>query len=288
MTDATGTVIDDGIVCRLGDHHFFVTTTTTGLESAIRSMYLLNAHWQLDVDITNVTAAFAAVNLAGPRSRDILVDLCHDIELDKDSFPYMGVRTGHVAGVPVRVMRVGFVGELGFEIHIPAGCSEFVWDQLLEAGRTRRLTPFGVEAQRLLRLEKGHIIVGQDTDGLTNPLEIGAGANSGAKPLFIGGAALQAHLERGLSRKLVGFTLDGDGQVPKECHLVIEKNEIVGRVTSCAHSAALDAVIGLAYVHPQQSDVGQTFTVRTDGGVLVTARVVALPFYDLKNDRQNQ
>jgi sarcosine oxidase subunit alpha len=179
------------------------------------------------------------------------------------------------------------VGELGYEIHVPSGCGEFVWDRLLEAGGAFGLQPFGVEAQRLLRLEKGHIIIGQDTDGLTHPLEVGMRWNAGAKPFFIGGAALQAHAQRGLARKLVGFTLEQGSAVPKECHLVVEGSEIAGRVTSCAHSAAAGGVIGLAYVRPHQAEPGRIFSIRVDGGKLVEARVAALPFYDPGNTRQN-
>jgi len=287
MTDATGAITDDGIICRLSDRHFFVTATTSGVDAVVRSMYLWNAHWQLDVDIAHVTSAYAAVNLAGPQSRAILALLCRDVDLSSEAFPYMGVRTGHVADVPARLLRVGFVGELGYEIHLPAGCGEFVWDRLLEAGRGFDIKPFGVEAQRLLRLEKGHIIIGQDTDGLTHPVEVGMRWNAGAKPFFIGSAALQAHAQRGIARKLVGFAIDARSAIPKECHLVIEGSEIAGRVTSCAYSTAAGGVIGLAYVRPHQAEPGQTFSIRVDGGKLVHARVVTLPFYDPGNARQN-
>jgi sarcosine oxidase subunit alpha len=286
MTDATGAVIDDGVICRLADAHFYVTATTSGVEAVVRSMYFWNAQWQLDIDISQVTAAYAAVNLAGPQSRAVLALLCEDIDLGADAFPYMGVRTGHVAGVPARLLRVGFVGELGYEVHVPASYGECVWDRMLEAGQRWGICPFGVEAQRILRLEKGHVIVGQDTDGLTNPIEIGMGAVASSKRFFLGRAALQAHLKRSIDRKLVGFVLEGNNAIPKESHLVIEEGEIAGRVTSCAYSAVLRRVIGLAYVRPHQSQPGETFAIRVEGGKLVTARVVSLPFYDPANERQ--
>jgi sarcosine oxidase subunit alpha len=286
MTDTTGTITDDGVICRLSDTHFFVTATTSGVEAALRSMYYWNAQWQLDIDVAHVSAAYAAVNLAGPDSRSILAVLCNDVDLGADAFPYMGVRTGHITNIPARILRVGFVGELGYEIHVPAGCGEFVWDRLLEIGGRWGLNPFGVEAQRVLRLEKGHIIVGQDTDGLTNPLEIGMGAGKTSKPFFIGGAALAAHRQRGVERKLVGFAIEDEGVVPKECHLVVEDGEIAGRVTSCVRSAAVGLAIGLAYVRPHQANAGQSITIRVEGGRMVTARTVTLPFYDPRNERQ--
>ena len=157
---------------------------------------------------------------------------------------------------------------------------------MLAAGARWGIRPFGVEAQRILRLEKGHVIIGQDTDGLTNPTEIGMGAGASSKTFFLGRAALQAHLKRGTDRKLVGFVLEGNEAIAKESHLVIEAGEIAGRVTSCAYSAALKRVIGLAYVRPQKSQPGQTFSIRVDGGKLVTAQVASLPFYDPANERQ--
>src|SRR5690606_36047453 len=123
----------------------------------------------LDVDITNATAALAAVNVAGPRARNVLRKLCQDVDLSAVGFPYLAVRQGTVAGIPARLLRVGFVGELGYEIHVPARYGEYLWDALMQAGEKDEIRPFGVETQRLLRLEKGHVIIGQDTDGMTHP-----------------------------------------------------------------------------------------------------------------------
>jgi sarcosine oxidase, subunit alpha len=185
-------------------------------------------------------------------------------------------------------MRVGFGGELGYEIHVPASRGEELWDKAMAAGEPFGIRPVGVEAQRVLRLEKGHIIVGQDTDGLTHPAEAGMGWAIGRKKAdFIGKAAMDILEAKGIARKLAGFVLADDaGPVPKENHLVIRDGEIVGRVTSIARSPALGAVVGLAYVAPDQAEPGQTFTIRVDGGQMVTAGTVALPFYDPANKRQ--
>ncbi len=169
MTDQSGVITDDGVAARLHDMHFYCTATTSGVDAVYRQMTLWNTQWKLDVDITNVTAATAAVNIAGPKARTVLAGISTDIDLSPAAFPYLGVRTGMLGGIPVKMMRVGFVGELGFEIHCPARQGEALWDMLMDAGKTHGIRPFGVEAQRVLRLEKGHIIIGQDTDGLTNP-----------------------------------------------------------------------------------------------------------------------
>src|SRR6202012_5289449 len=167
MTDLAGGITDDGVACRFSDEHFYVTATTSGVDAVYRQMLQWNAQWRLDVDIANVTAAYAGVNIAGPKSRQVLQRVCHDIDLSAEAFPFLGVRMGTVAGIPARLMRVGFVGELGYEIHVPASYGEALWDVLISAGGVDNIRPFGVEAQRTLRLEKGHIIVSQDTDGLT-------------------------------------------------------------------------------------------------------------------------
>ena len=288
MTDLGGVIVDDGVACRLHRDHFYVTATTSGVDNVYREMLWYNAQWRLKVDVSNVTAAFAGVNIAGPNSRAVLETLCDDVDLSMEGFPYMGVREGHVAGIPAIFLRVGFVGELGYELHVPASQGETLWDALLDAGKAHGIRPFGVEAQRLLRLEKGHIIIGQDTDGLTTPHEADmAWALAKKKPFHVGIRSVRMQAAKGLARKLVGFEMPGTGvEQPKECHLVIRGSEITGRVTSVAHSPNLDKVIGLAYVAPDQSAPGQRIEIRVDGGRMVSATVAALPFFDPDGARQ--
>jgi sarcosine oxidase subunit alpha len=288
MTDQSGAVIDDGVACRFHEEHFYVTATTGGVDGVYRLMLFWNAQWRLDVDIANVTAAYAGVNLAGPNSREVLQKLCADVDLSAEAFPYMGVRMGTVAGIPARLMRVGFVGELGYEIHVPASMGEALWGRLMEAGKPYGIKPFGVEAQRVLRLEKGHIIIGQDTDGLTHPYEADmAWALAKNKPYFMGGRSIEIQRRSGLTRKLVGFTLDDpNAPVPEECHLVLRGQEIVGRVTSAVISPSVGRVVGLAYVHPEQAEIGKTFDIKVAGGRIIQGRVVPIPFYDPENKRQ--
>ncbi|MCI0428954.1 MAG: 2Fe-2S iron-sulfur cluster-binding protein [Rhodospirillales bacterium] len=288
MTDQSGAIIDDGVACRLHDEHFYVTATTGGVDGAHRLMLFWNAQWRLDVDIANVTAAYAGANIAGPRSREVLQKLCSDVDLSPGSFPYLGVRLGTVAGVSCRLLRVGFVGELGYEIHMPAHCGEHVWDALMAAGKPFGIRPFGVEAQRVLRLEKGHIIIGQDTDGLTHPYEADMPwAIARSKPFYLGGRSVEIQAANGLTRKLVGFTIeDPSAPVPEECHLVIRGADIVGRVTSAVRSPSLSRIVGLAYVAPDQAQVGKSFDIRVHGGRMIQGKVVPVSFYDPENKRQ--
>jgi sarcosine oxidase subunit alpha len=285
--DMTGAIVDDGVACCLAEDWFYVTAATSGVDALYRGVLRWNAEWRLDVDVANVTAAHAGVNLAGPQARTVLERLPSDLDLSPEGFPYLAVREGELAGVPVRVLRVGFVGELGYEIHCPAAHGAGLWDLLLEAGREHGIRPFGVEAQRVLRLEKGHLIVGQDTDGLTFPHEAGMEwAVSDRKPFFVGQRAIRVQAGRPLTRKLVGFSLPPDGPVPPECCLVIREGAIAGRVTSAARSRACGAVVGLAYVHPDDAAPGGRFTVKLEDGGTVEPTVAALPFYDPENRRQ--
>ena len=159
---------------------------------------------------------------------------------------------------------------------------------IMEAGKPFGLRPFGVEAQRVLRLEKGHIIIGQDTDGLTTPDEVGLGwALKLDKPFFVGQRSVQIVRARGLRQQLVGFELEqGAATVPKECHLVIRDGAIAGRVTSIVESRSVGRTVGLAFVAPGMTDPGTRFTIRAEAGVMVNATVVPIPFYDPAGERQ--
>ncbi len=285
--DESGVVIDDGILARLAEDRFYVSTTSTGSDAIYREFQRWILEWGLNVVVVNATSQYGALNLAGPLSREALQPLT-DVDLNPEEFPYLGIREGLVAGVPARLSRVGFVGELGYEIHVRADGAVGVWNALLEGGKQFDIRPFGVEAQRLLRLAKAHLILGQDTDGLTSPFEAGLGwAVKMDKPFFVGQRSLAILRERELTRRLVGFTLDPEESLrPRECHLIIDADQIAGRVTSVAFSHDLQRVIGLAYLRPDQSSPGTHFQIRVEQGTLVEGTVARTPFYDPGNNRQ--
>ncbi len=286
MLDESGVIVDDGVIARLAAELFYFTTTTGGSATVFRELLRQNALWGLDCALVNVTGHRAAFNFAGPLCRDVLQSLT-DLNLEDAAFPYLGVREGLIAGVPARLLRVGFVGELGYEIHVPAGAAAAVWQALHDAGLPRGLRPFGVEAQRVLRLEKGHFIVGQDTDGLTDPFEANARwAVSMHKPFFIGQRSLNILEARGPRQKLVGIEILDPVRLPRECQLVIDGDRIAGRITSVVRSRTLQRSIGLAMVAPQLADAGGEIRIRTDHGEMLAARIAATPFYDPQNLRQ--
>ena len=286
--DETGVIIEDGVIARLAKDRFYVTATSSGAAAFYREMQRWAMIQQMDVTLVNATGHLAAMNVAGPGCREVLRDLT-EVDVSSDAFPYLAVRDGTVAGVAATLMRVGFVGELGFEIHVPASFALHVWTSLMQAGKRLGIRPFGVEAQRLLRLEKGHLIVSQDTDALTNPFEADvAWAIGKNKPNFVGSRSLGIIQKKAQSRRLVGlaFSRDYHGPLPKECHLLIADGDIVGRITSIAPRSTLGHPIAMAFLRPDLTGVGTHVTVRVDDGILVKAQVAQMPFYDPKNSRQ--
>lgn len=286
MLDESGVVIDDGVIARLSAEAFYFTTTTGGSATVFRELLRWNALWGMDCGLVNVTGHRAAFNLAGPKSRDILQTLTAQA-LSDAVFPFLGVREATVAGIGVRLLRVGFVGELGYEIHMPAGRAAELWRALSAAGASFGLRAFGIEAQRVLRLEKGHFIIGQDSDGLTDPFEANARwAVQMKKPFFIGQRSLRVLEKRGPRQILTGFEMSDTARLPKECQLAINDGQIAGRITSVTRSTTLGKIIGLAMLDPAVAAVGGAVQFRLDDGALVAARVVTTPFYDPKNARQ--
>jgi sarcosine oxidase subunit alpha len=287
LTNESGVVIDDGVACRFSEQNYYVTATTGGVDRVYLQFLKWNAQWRLKVDIANVTSAWCGVNIAGPNSRKVLQKICQDVDLSVEGFPYMGVREGTVAGIPARLIRVGFVGELGYEVHVPQHYGEYLWESIMEAGKEFNIAPFGIEAQRLLRLQKGHIIISQDTDATTYPEEVHMSWAVGKKkPFFVGQKAIQIVDEKKPVRKLIGFEVSSSQTVPKESHLCFNGDQLIGRITSCAASAKLQKTIGLAYVDPDFSEPGATLQIRCDNKEMVLAKVVNLPFYDPENARQ--
>jgi sarcosine oxidase subunit alpha len=279
MCTEEGIVLDDGVVGCLAENHFFLTTTSGGAGSVYEWLTWWATAWSLEVHITDQTAAYAAVNLAGPHAREMLSRLT-DIDLSNEVFPYMCMRLGQVAGIPARLMRVGFVGELGYEIHIPAEYGAYLWDTLLEAGAEFGIRPFGVEAQRVLRLEKGHIIVGQDTDALSDPYSSRMGwAVRLDKPHFVGKPSLVRRHQKTQGEQLVGFEMAEAIVVPGEGEQFVQAGQLAGRVTSARYSPTLAKSIGLGWVKSEFAAVGSRLNLRRNGR-LAQAVVVNVPFYD--------
>jgi sarcosine oxidase subunit alpha len=281
MCAEDGVVFDDGVTGRLGPDHYLMSTTSSGaaavwewLENVLQTM-----HPDWAVHVTPVTTAYASMNVAGPKSRELLLRVTEEVDLANEAFGYMEVRTGRIAGVDGCVLwRIGFTGELSYELHVPAGYGLHVWETLMDRGADLGIEPFGVEAQRILRLEKGHLIVGQDTDGLTRGFSAGLDwAIKLDKDDFLGKPELAwQHEANGASRgepRLVGLQPEDGTVVPPEASQIVDGTRIVGRVTSSRMSPTLGRSICLAQVEAALAAPGTRVTVRLPGGRLIGARV---------------
>jgi sarcosine oxidase, subunit alpha len=280
LTSDAGRIMDDGTICRLDDDSFYVTTTSSGAGAVEQWFSWWLADWGMDVTLTDVTQGLCAVNLAGPRAREIMGGLT-DLDCSNDAFAYLDGKRARVAGVPSLILRIGFVGEVGYEIHFPSAYGQDVWDAILAAGADYGIRPFGLEPQRILRLQKMHILVGQDTDSESTPF-------GAAMPWivkldkdedFIGKWALEHAAEHPAPTALVGFTLPDAGAPTEGAAVLDARGEPVGQVTSARHSRQLGKVIGMAWVPAALAADGETIMI-SDERVRLQATVLTKPFYD--------
>jgi len=275
--DEAGYVMDDGMLCALEDGAFVVTSTSGGADRMEAWLRNWADRLELHTHVVNRTSMLGAVNVAGPRARDLLGSLGAE-GIEPDALPHMSHGAITVAGVPCHVMRVGFVGEVSFELHHPRSRGVELWDALMEAGADLGVRPHGLDTLEILRLEKGHPYLGQDTLPDDTPAKLGLGwAVAMDKPAFVGKVSLERMSTLPLERKLVGLEFDGMPRrgVPLRLH-----DRVVGRVTSCARSQVLGREIGLGWL--RTTDGGFPTILRADG---VSARVVPRPFYDPKGER---
>ena len=280
ISSDAGRIVDDGTICRIDDDTFYVTTTSSGAGAVEEWFGWWLADWGLDVQLTDLTQGLSAVNLAGPKAREIMA-LVTDLDCSNEAFTYLDGKQALIAGVQCLILRIGFVGEVGYEIHFPAAYGEHVWDALMQAGQPLGLRPFGLEPQRILRLQKMHILVGQDTDSESTPF---GAAMSWIVKLdkeqdWIGKWALEHYQESAPTTELVGFTL-ANGDVPTEGAVVVDAQGLpAGQVTSSRHSPVLGRTIGMAWVPNAVAKDGAKITI-SDEGKQLEAEIQTKPFYD--------
>ncbi len=291
MCNDEGVVLNDGVCAHLRKDTWYMTTTSTGATTIFEWLqWWLQSGWGEGVHLTDLTDTYSAFNLAGPQSRAVLEKLT-ERNLANKAFPYMRIRSAKIADVTCLLLRIGFTGELSYEVHCPSGYALHVWEALMDAGREFGIVPFGVEAQRILRLEKAHIIVGQDTDAMSDPLSANmAWAVKLNKPDFLGKPSLMRIFAEGPKQLLVGFKMVDPDVVPAEGLQIVAPEadgrlEIIGWVTSSRFSPTLEEGIGLCWLPTDiASQNGAPFTIRMDG-YLKEARVHHGAFYDPDGER---
>jgi sarcosine oxidase subunit alpha len=271
MLGEDGMVFDDGVTTRLSEHHYLMSTTSGGAARVLAWLEeWLQTEWpELEVYCTSVTEQWATIAISGPESRKLLTELVEDVDLAPDAFLHMSMREGRVRGVPARVFRISFTGELGYEIQVPASCGLPLWEACIEAGAGYGITPYGTEAMHLLRAEKGYIITGQDTDGTATPQDLGMGwIVADGKPDFIGKRSLaRVDMNRASRKQLVGLLPDLAGEALEEgAQLVADPHQaipmtMIGHVTSGYLSPNLDRAFALAMVEEGRARIGQKLYV---------------------------
>jgi sarcosine oxidase subunit alpha len=289
-----GFVTDDGVVGRIAADRFHVTTTTGGAPRVLAMMedYLQTEWPDLDVWLTSTTEQWAVIAVQGPRAREVLAPLVEGIDIGRAAFPHMAVAVGTILGVPMRLFRVSFSGELGFEVNVPADYGRAVWEAIWQSGQPHGITAYGTETMHVLRAEKGYIIVGQETDGTATPDDAGVGwAIARSKPDFVGKRSLARASMAAPDRKhLVGLLTEDPHTVLEEgAQLVANPAEaipmtLLGHVTSSYFSASLGHSIALAMLAGGRDRIGQKMFVPMPGGA-VAVQVTAPVFYDPEGKR---
>ncbi|SMF17944.1 sarcosine oxidase subunit alpha [Tistlia consotensis] len=293
MLKEDGMVMDDGVTSRLAEDRFLMTTTTGNAAPVLAHLEeWLQTEWpDLEVFLTSVTEQFATMTLSGPNARKLLAELC-DLDLSTEAFPHMSWQEGSVAGVPARIFRISFTGELSYEINVPAGHGLSVWQALYRHGEKYGITPYGTEAMHVLRAEKGFIIVGQETDGSVTPLDLGMDWIVSKKKDFIGRRSLSRSDMADSGRKqLVGLlTQDPKVVLPEGGALVEAMRDatpvpMIGHVTSSYWSPNCERSIALALVKGGRARLGKTVLCPLEGGKTVPCTVVEPLFFDKEGDR---
>lgn len=291
-----GFIVDDGVSARIADDRFHLTTTTGGAARVLGMMedYLQTEWSDLNVWLTSTTEQWAVIALQGPRAREVIASLMDGIDVSAEAFPHMAIREGMIAGVPTRLFRVSFTGELGFEINVPASEGRKVWEAIYAAGLQYAITPYGTETMHVLRAEKGFIIVGQDTDGTMTPYDMGLDWAVGKKKLdFVGKRSLaRPEMSRPGRKQFIGLLTENPQDLLEEGAQVVTDPKapvpvpMIGHVTSSYHSAALGRSIALAVIADGRARIGETIFVPMPGKV-IRAKVTAPMFYDAEGSRLN-
>ncbi len=298
MLGLDGMVFDDGVVMRLADDRFFVTTTTGGAATVLdRFEEWLQTEWpNLRVYCTSVTEQWATIAINGPRARQVLAAAGTDLDLDARAFGFMTWREGAVAGLPARIARVSFTGELAYEINVAGWHGPAMWEAVMTAGAPFGITPYGTEAMHVLRAEKGFVIVGQDTDGTVTPDDLGLSwivRKDGSD--FVGRRSLsRPDTVRGDRKQLVGvLPMEPHARLPEGAQLVATEHAnsvppvpMLGHVTSSYRSSALGRSFALAMVAGGRSLHGAVISAPIPGGDAIEATITEPAFLDPENARR--
>ena len=292
-----GFIYDDGVVGRLAEDRFHVTTTTGGAPRVLQHMedYLQTEFPHLKVWLTSTSEQWAVIALQGPKAAQILAKHVSGIDLDKEHTPFMSMREGSIAGVEMRLFRMSFAGEDGFEVNVPADHGQQIWDLLMADVEAEGGCAYGTEAMHVLRAEKGYIIVGQDTDGTVTPHDAGLSWAIGKKKEdFVGIRGLmRKDLTASGRRQLIGLrTVDGSTVLEEGAQLVDTTDQtppykMVGFVSSAYWSENCEAPIALALLEGGFDRMGERLFASAPDDGFVEVEVCKPVFFDPEGAKQN-
>ncbi len=289
MCNDDGCVIDDGVVVKQGENDYYFTTSTGRAGNTVEWFRYHTRYDGWKYNMVNLTDAMGVINISGPNARKVLGQVV-DADLSNEAFPYAGYCEFKIQDtIPIRAMRLGFVGELSYELHVPSSFMQTVWDMLMIAGGEFKIRNFGLEAQNVLRMEKGHIILGQESEQRTNLLDLGLGflwdrEKTAAKTV---GAVALRQAENDPSRfKLVGIRTDDDARAPRDGALIVD-TKVRGYVATARKSFSTGEAVGMALVEKPLSELGTRLEIYEDEchGKRLYAKVVSMPFYDTEGKR---
>lgn len=289
MCNEDGCIIDDGVIVKRGENDYYFTTSTGRAGGTIEWFRYHTRYDGWNYHMVNLTDALGVINLAGPNARKVLEQLVDD-EVSNEAFPFAGYREFTIKEtIPVRVMRLGFVGELSYELHVPASYMQSLWELVEQAGKPFDIKNFGLEAQNVLRMEKGHIIIGSESEQRTTLHDVGLGFlwdSSKAAARTVGAVALRQTEKQEGRLKLVGFKMENSNRTPRDGSIIVDSS-IKGYVCIARFSFGLKQSVGLALVDSSLAKEGtrlQIFEDECEGRHLYAA-VAPLPFYDPEGKR---
>jgi sarcosine oxidase, subunit alpha len=284
MCNEDGCLIDDGIVVKTNENDYYMTASTGRAGQTIEWFRFHTRYDGWNFHMVNLTDAYGVINLAGPNARKVLEKVTES-DVSNDAFPFAAYREFSIQNVPVRAMRLGFVGELSFELHVPSSYMQSIWDLLETTGKEFGIQKFGLEAQNTLRMEKGHVIIGSESEQRTTLHDLGLGFlwdRHKPEAKTVGAFALKDTEHQKKRLKLVGFKMrEPESRVPKDGSPVVD-TRIRGYICTARYSWTLEEPVGMALVDDDLCAEGTSLKIYEDGckGKLMSAKVVSMPFYD--------
>ena len=289
MCNDDGCILDDGVLVKRGENDYYFTTSTARAGATVEWIRYHTRYDGWNFNMVNLTDAFGVINLAGPNARKVLAKVT-DADVSNDAFGFAGYREFMIQNtIPVRSMRLGFVGELSYELHVPSSYMQALWDLLAEAGKEFNIRNFGLEAQNVLRMEKCHLIIGSESEQRTTLHDVGLGFlwdRNKPEAKTIGAVALRQTEKQEGRLKLVGFKMEDPARAPKDGSIIVD-SAIRGYVCIARRSFTLQESVGLALVDAPLAREGTRLQIYEDecNGQHLYAKVAPTPFYDPEGQR---